>query len=91
MLRFFFPALALAGVLAAAQPCFADPAFDRVQAAAASEQASPEPATPWSSDAAIPATQPASSEGASSWSSDAAAQSAAGTEFKAAPVGFGWG
>ncbi len=79
MLRFFFPALALVGLLAAAQPCFADPspaapASDLVQAAAAPEQLSPEAAMSRSSDAA--ATQ---------------ATAAAGLSKNAAPVGFGWG
>jgi len=59
MLRFFFPALALVSVLAVVQPAFADPstvpASDLVQAAAATDQVSPEAAMSWSSDAATPA------------------------------------
>jgi len=75
MLRFARSAVALAAVLATAQPIFADPlaatASDSAQAAAAMDQ-SASPASVWSS------------------SSDAAATTA-GPGKNVAPAGFGWG
>jgi hypothetical protein len=75
MLRFALPAVALVGVLAMAQPVFADPlaatVSDHAQAAAAIEQpASPAPA--WSSSSDAPATS-------------------ARFGKNVAPAGFGWG
>jgi hypothetical protein len=75
MLRFALSAVALAGVLAMAQPIYADPlaalASDHAQAAAAAieQPMSPAPAWPSSSDA------PAAADGLG----------------KNAPAGFGWG
>ncbi len=61
MFRFLISAIALAGVLATAQPVFADPLAttpdhaDRAQAAAGTEQvAAPGPASSWSSDTMAP-------------------------------------
>ena len=58
MLRFALPAVALVGVLAMAQPVFADPlaatVSDHAQAAAAAIEQPASPAPAWSSD--MPAT-----------------------------------
>jgi hypothetical protein len=78
MFRSFISAVALAGVLAATQPSFADPL-----AATASEQA----------QAAAPATeQPAPPALAQPSSSDATPRPSAWPPHKdIVPVGFGWG
>jgi hypothetical protein len=76
MLRFALSAVALVGVLAVAQPVFADPltatASDHAQAAAAAIEQPASPAPAWSS------------------SSDAPAASV-GLGKNNAPAGFGWG
>jgi hypothetical protein len=76
MLRFALYAVALVGVLAVAQPVFADPltatASDHAQTAAAAIEQPASPAPAWSS------------------SSDAPAASA-GFGKNNAPAGFGWG
>jgi hypothetical protein len=76
MLRLALSAFALAGVLATAQPAFADPlaASDRAQATA--------PAT----------EQPALLPGGQTWSpsTDVTVPTSAGAS-KDVPVGFGWG
>jgi len=77
MLRFVLSAVALAGVLAAAQPAFADllaaTAPDQVKATAAAK------------------AQPAPPAPASSSSSDENAPARAGFGKDIIPVGFGWG
>lgn len=78
MLRSFISAVALAGVLATAQPSFAEPL-----AATATDQA----------QAAAPATeQPAPPAVGQSSSSDATTRASAWPPHKdIIPVGFGWG
>jgi hypothetical protein len=76
MLRLVLSAVALAGVLAAAQPAIADPlaatASDHAKVAATEQPASPAPASSWSSDASAPGTDTEQRK-----------------DF--IPVGFGWG
>jgi hypothetical protein len=76
MLRFALPAVALVGVLAMAQPVFANPlaatVSDHAQAAAAAIEQPASPAPPWSSSSDAPATS-------------------ARLDKNIAPAGFGWG
>ena len=76
MLRFALSAVALVGVLAVAQPVFADPlaatASDHAQAAAAAIEQPTSPIPVWSSSSDAPATS-------------------AGPGKNVAPAGFGWG
>jgi hypothetical protein len=76
MLRFALPAVALVGVLAMAQPVFADPlaatASDHAEAAAAAIEQPASPAPAWSSSSDAPATS-------------------ARLGKNIAPAGFGWG
>jgi hypothetical protein len=78
MLRLVLSAVALAGVLAMAQPAFADAlaatTYDRAQAAAPVTE---QPAPP------APAARPSPS--------DASAPASAGLGTDIIPVGFGWG
>jgi hypothetical protein len=75
MLRFALSAVALAGVLAVAQPVFADPlaatASDHAKAAAAAMEQPASPVPAWSSSSDAPATS-------------------AGLGKNTAPAGFGW-
>jgi hypothetical protein len=76
MMRFALFAVALAAVLATAQPVFADPlaatASDHAQAAAAAAEQPTSPTPVWSSSPDAPATS-------------------AGSGKNIAPAGFGWG
>jgi hypothetical protein len=81
MLRFALSAIALVGVLAMAQPVFADPlaatGSDHAQAAAATIEQLASPAPAWSSTSDRPAT------------SAGPGKNIAPAGF--APAGFGWG
>jgi hypothetical protein len=77
MLRSVLSAVALAGVLATAQPAFADPLAATASGHAQAAAAATEPSLP------APAL--------SSWSSDASAPASGGVGKNIAPAGFGWG
>jgi hypothetical protein len=77
MLRFIFSAIALAGVLGAAQPAFADP----FAATAAN----------FAETGTSAATQSAPTAATLSSSSDATAPTSAVHDLDIASVGFGWG